>query len=105
MKVSDRHTPFQLNMFEPTICKKIDLIADSPKNAFYRLWLETHIDGYLLKKESGYGDKILDCRQWTFKSREIAEKHFDRRVRDKLNPDRKSPRKYKIKEPYSATKN
>ena len=103
MKTSQPHAPFQLKMFEPTVFKKIDLVANSPKNAFYRLWLETHIDdGYTLKKESGSGSKVLDRRQWLFKSREIAEKNFDRRVRDKLNPDRNSPRKYKIQKPVKG---
>jgi hypothetical protein len=99
MKTSGQHIPIQLNLFDPVIFKKVHLIAESPKNAFYRLWLEAHADGYILKKESGSGERVLDRRQWTFKSREIAEKKFDRRVRDKINPDRKSPRKYKIKEP------
>ncbi len=87
-----------MKLFEPTICKEVHLVAESPKNAFYRLWLEVSIDGYLIRKESGSGENVLDRRKWAFKSREIAEKEFDRKVKAKTKPDRKSPRIYRMKE-------
>ena len=85
----------QLNLF-PTQIKQACLIASSPKNAFYNLWLEELNGEYRIRKESGAGKNVLDKRLWRFESLEKAEKVFKQRVRVKINPDRKSPRKYKI---------
>lgn len=97
-KAPKLNVPVQLKLFEPTICKEVLLVAESPKNAFYRLRLEVSIDGYMIRKESGSGENVLDRRKWPFKSRKIAEKEFDRKIKAKTDPDRKSPRKYRIKE-------
>lgn len=86
----------QLTLFESHIIKDTLLVALSPRNAFYRLRLESHLGRYMIRKESGTGDKVLDRRIWVFDSRSIAEKRFGQRVRHKTDPNRKSPRKYKI---------
>lgn len=70
------------------------LSPDSPKKAFYALSLEIEFNQYVIKKESGFGDKVLDRRRWVFDTLSDAEKSFDRRVKQKTRPDRKSPRHY-----------
>ncbi len=87
---------FQLNLFESHIIKKTHLVATSPRKAFYRLRLESHLGRYVIRKESGTGEKVLDRRIWTFDSRSIAEKRLGQRIRQKTDRKRKSPRKYKI---------
>lgn len=69
---------------------------DSPRKAFYRIWIEDR-DGFIeIIKESGCKDKVLDTRHWPFQTIEDAEKEYMRRVKQKMNPDRKSPRKYRL---------
>ena len=62
------------------------------------LWWENNKNGieFLAGKESGTGEKVLDRRIWAFDSRSIAEKRLGQRIRQKTDPKRKSPRKYKI---------
>ena len=86
----------QLNLFKSHTIKKTHLVASSPRKAFYRLRLESHLGRYVIRKESGTGEKVLDRRAWIFDSRSIAEKRFGQRVRHKTDPNRKSPRKYKM---------
>jgi hypothetical protein len=86
----------QLKLFESHTIKKTQLVASSPRKAFYRLRLESHLGRYVIRKESGTGEKVLDRRVWMFDSRSIAEKRFGQRVRHKTDPNRKSPRKYKM---------
>jgi len=85
----------QQSLFSYTTIRKVDLISDSPRKAFYRLRLETYMGEYCVRKESGGKGKVLDRRSWCFLSQEEAEKLFDRRLREKTRADRKSPRKYK----------
>ena len=70
------------------------LSPDSPKKAFYTLSLELEFNQYVIKKKSGFGDRVLDRRRWVFDTLSDAEKSFDRRVKQKTRPDRKSPRSY-----------
>lgn len=84
----------QLHLF-PTILKMIELEADSPKKAFYRLMVEETMGIWAVVKESGANGKVLDRRRWTMESAEKAVARYERILRDKLNPNRGSPRKYK----------
>lgn len=85
----------QLHLF-PTILKMIELEApDSPKRAFYRLMIEECQGIWSVIKESGANGKVLDRRRWVMKSAEKAVQRYERILRDKLNPNRGSPRKYK----------
>lgn len=85
----------QLHLF-PTILKMIELEApDSPKKAFYRLMIEETMGIWAVVKESGAGGKVLDRRRWEMASAEKAVQRYERILRDKLNPNRGSPRKYK----------
>ncbi len=87
----------QLKMFEPSVIRKAALISDSPRRAFYNLRLEMFMGNYFVLKESGCLNKVLDKRLWQFDSSEKAEKVFDRLLKDKTDPERRSPRKYRVK--------
>jgi hypothetical protein len=39
---------------------------------------------------------VLDRRYWPFEVLQDAEKLYEKRIREKTNPVRKSPRKYKL---------
>ena len=67
---------------------------DSPRRAFYRIWLIQDKSCFIVKKESGTKIKKLDTREWVFDQIELAEKFYNQKVRQKTNPNRKN-RKYK----------
>jgi len=85
----------QLSLFTEEL-KFIHLVApDSPKKAFYKLWLLKGDIEYQVRKKSGIKErKVLDKRLWVFDSIEKAEKYFDKTIEKKTDPKRKSPRKY-----------
>lgn len=72
------------------------LKAKSPRNAFYHLSIFRITDGYIIKKESGAGEKVLHTETWYRESWEEALKLYSRILREKTNPERRSPRKYQI---------
>lgn len=84
----------QNDLFGETLKSTYLLSPSSPKKAFYSLSLEIEFNRYVIKKQSGFGDKILDRRTWVFDTLSDAEKSFDRRIKQKTRPDRKSPRHY-----------
>ena len=86
----------QIHLF-PTITDWIELEAKSPKRAFWKLMLEECMAEFWIIKESGAGDRVLDRRRWGPYPMAKALKLFERKIREKLNPDRASPRKYKIR--------
>jgi len=86
----------QQSLFSYTVIKQVNLISESPRQAFYRLRLETYQGQYCVRKESGANEKVLDRRSWCFPCQKEAEKLYDRRLREKTKEDRKSPRKYKV---------
>ena len=88
--------PIQLNLFESTVLNSDHLAAaDSPRGAFYRIWLIHDKANFTVKKESGTRKKKLDSREWVFDHIELAEKFYSQKIRQKTNPNRKC-RKYKI---------
>lgn len=87
----------QLKMFDATILDSAELVADSPKKAFYRIKLVVKEGDYYVEKESGAQDKVLDRRRWTAITMDAAEILYKKKLREKLNPTRKSPRKYREK--------
>ena len=88
----------QLNLFEPVSIKEVCLIVpNSPGQTFYNIRLETYHGQYLVKKESGTRGKVWDKRSWTFDFFEDADKYFKRRIKEKTNRNRKSPRKYEVR--------
>jgi len=94
----EENTLIQLKLFDPQTIRYAYLIADSPRQAFYKIWLESCSGCHRVRKESGIKDKVLNSRAWNFESLKKAEKYFNRRVQDKTNPNRQSLRKYQIKE-------
>jgi hypothetical protein len=87
----------QLNLFEPVSIKEVCLIVpNSPGQTFYNIRIETYHGQYLVKKESGTRGKVWDKRSWTFDFFEDADKYFKRRIKEKTNRNRKSPRKYEV---------
>ena len=43
----------QLELFEPHVIQSVRLVAaESPRQAFYNLWLEVHRSVYRIRKES-----------------------------------------------------
>lgn len=84
----------QLPLF-PDILKSADLLVqDSPRDTFYRIWIEEYAGNFHVCKESGVKDRVRDRRKWPASDRDQAECIFERRVKAKTNPERKSPRKY-----------
>ena len=72
------------------------MASESPRRAFYRIWIE-ETDGQIsVVKESGVKGRVLDRRIWTFADFQEAEKAYQRRIKAKTNPERKSPRKYQL---------
>ncbi len=79
------------------ILDKAELCADaSPKKAFYRIWIARDDEGtFVVEKESGALGKVLDKRSWKYEDEKRAREFFRRKVKEKTNPQRKSPRIYK----------
>ena len=69
---------------------------DSRKQAWYELLIYQIDNGYLVHKNSGAGERKLNSETWFRPSLTEADNKFSRIVKDKTNPDRKSPRHYKI---------
>jgi hypothetical protein len=86
----------QLSLFPDRLCSAYLVAPDSPQKAFYRIWIESNACIYNVCKESGAKARILDKRSWSFEKLEEAQKMYDRRIKSKTNPDRKSPRKYQL---------
>lgn len=87
----------QLQLFERNIIYDVYLVADSKKQAFYRLRLVYDGIKYFVEKESGAGGRVLDRRQWHQPDQERAGLVFARKLAAKLK-DGKSPRQYFIRD-------
>jgi hypothetical protein len=83
----------QLSIFPEIVCSAY-LVAESPKSAFYRIWIEADAGIYTVLKESGIKGRVLDKRAWPHETLDQARKLFDRHIKSKTNQERKSPRKY-----------
>ena len=81
----------QLSLFPDIVCSAFLLAADSPKCAFYRIWVEANAGSYAVFKESGIKGRVLDKRAWRYENLDEARKLFERRIRSKTNPERKCP--------------
>jgi hypothetical protein len=86
----------QLNLFTKKIRSAYLVAWGSPRKAFYRIWIETLDGEYSVVKESGIRGRVLDRRIWPAENLEAAQKLFQRRIKAKTNPERKSPRKYTL---------
>lgn len=84
----------QLSLFQEIDSETVLESPDSPKCAFYRLRIESDNGIFIVRKESGAGGIVLDRRAWVFNDIKLSEKFYVRIIREKTNPDRKSPRVY-----------
>lgn len=77
--------------------RKYELVAkDSPKKAFYNVFLLDTGSEFVVRKESGAAGKVLDVREWHWPTRNEAETLIISIVRKKTNPKRKSARHYQL---------
>lgn len=86
----------QIKLFTRKLDSAHLVAIDSPRQAFYIIWIEESDGQIQVVKESGVKGRVLDRRCWACDNLEAAQKLFDRQVRYKTNPDRKSPRKYRL---------
>ncbi len=86
-----------LRIFGPSLIKSAHLVApESPRQAFYIIWIESYGGRFRVCKESGAGRKILHRQAWSFDTIELAEKDFASRMKAKANPNRRSKRNYRF---------
>lgn len=91
MKMRVLKNPVQLSLFDTGILKSENLTAPhSPRKAIYKIWLIREPGGFVVKKESGGEMKKHTIRQWFFPSLRQAETYYERKIKDKTNPARKS---------------
>ena len=77
----------------PNVLRSAYLVApDSPRGAFYTIWVECNGEQYRVCKASGAHARVWHRQLWDCQSLEDAEKLFQRRLRDKTNPHRKTRR-------------
>jgi hypothetical protein len=88
--------PEQLNLFTVKVTSALLVAPDSPRKAYYRIWIEDADGAIRVVKESGVKGRVLDRRIWPFDDLKEAEKAYRRRIKAKVNPNRKSPRKYRL---------
>jgi hypothetical protein len=84
----------QLSLF-PNIVRRIDLRSNSPRKAWWRLMIQECRGKYTLIKESGIQSGMLDRRRWPMKSYDKALIIFEKKVKMKTDPNRKT-RIYKV---------
>jgi hypothetical protein len=84
MKTIIDKKPKQLSLFDTTEIRSLRLKAiNSPRQAFYHIFLLNKGMTYSVKKESGTLNKTLDARSWDFNDYLQAEKFFDRKIKEK----------------------
>jgi hypothetical protein len=82
----------------PRVVKNAHLVvSDTLRQTFYSIWIEEHCGKYRVRKASGARGRVWDERTWEFVSLDEAERLFNRRIREKTDPKRRSPRKYTLK--------
>ena len=84
----------QMSLFPQVVASANLMVVASPRGTFYRIWIEEHCGAYAVIKESGAKGRVLDRREWSAYNMDQAQKMFDLRVKNKTNPNRKSPRIY-----------
>jgi hypothetical protein len=81
----------QLSLFDTVILKNDHLTAPrSPRKAVYNIWLIREPGGFVVKKESGCEKKKSIVREWTFTTLNKAELFYDKKIKAKTNPDRRT---------------
>ena len=91
MKNTSIKKPIQLSLFDSVVLSSESLMATgSPRCAVYNIWLVREPGGYVVKKESGAAGKKMIPWVWRFGDFDQAEGFFQKKVREKVNPDRKT---------------
>ncbi|MFZ0931352.1 MAG: hypothetical protein WAN11_22295 [Syntrophobacteraceae bacterium] len=73
------------------------VVLNTPRQTFYSIRIEDHHGTFRVCKVSGARGKVWDKRVWEFSTFGEAEALFNRRIKEKTDPGRRSPRKYSIK--------
>ena len=73
------------------------VVTGTPRQTFYSIWIEDYYGTFRVLKVSGAQGKVWDKRVWEFSTLGEAEALFTRRIKEKTDPVRRSPRKYSIK--------
>ncbi len=76
------------------ILMRVRLESNSVLGAWYELALVSTKIGYLIEKHSGAHGRGRQLETWFRRDIIGAEKKYSRILADKVNPKRKSPRKY-----------
>lgn len=97
-KAKKHNRQVQMSLFTVKLDFAYLVAQESPKKAFYKIWIEETEGFFEVVKESGAKGRVLDRRRWPMKNEDEARKLFDRQVRYKTNPKRKSPRVYQMLE-------
>ena len=66
----------QLNLFTAKMKSALLVALDSPRRAFYRIWIEDTDGQVQVVKESGVKGSVLDRRIWPFTDFTEAEKAY-----------------------------
>ena len=89
--------PFETS--ETKVLKNAHLVVlDTPRKTFYSIRIEECHGMFRVLKVSGALGKVWDKRTWEFPTLDEAERLFSRRIKEKTDPERRSPRKYSIKQ-------
>jgi hypothetical protein len=81
----------QLSLFDSVVIRNDHLMATrSPRKAVYNMWLIQAAGKFIVKKESGCEMKKQTARQWSFPDLGQAEHFYEKKIKTKTNPDRKS---------------
>jgi hypothetical protein len=97
--------PLELGKGEEVL-QRARLVAASKQGAWYELYLVGIPHGYLIEKHSGVSNSPSRQKETWFRRNLVdAENKFFKIIKDKLNPERKSPRKYQIDESVPGSEN
>ena len=79
------------------VLQRTRLEADSALGAWYELYLVVTPSGFLIEKHSGSSRNLGRQKEtWFRRRRADAERKYSQILSNKLNPNRRSPRKYKV---------
>jgi hypothetical protein len=78
------------------VLMRVRLESESALSAWYELALVSTPFGYLVEKTSGAQGRGHQSETWYRRNLPDAEKKYSRILSDKVNPKRRSPRKYRV---------
>ena len=85
------------------VLQRTRLVAESARQAWYELYLIRIPHGFLIEKHSGITNSPSRQKEtWFRRDQAAAENKFFGIIKDKLNPERKSPRKYRVVETMTS---